>query len=157
MIVAPGHAVIIATDPIVDLPELAHDWFGLGTWAILGIIALLGFFGWMFYRQDRTFKGVEQVKEHVLNNHDTNLRDDIDKTHEEAAASKVEAAASKAVGEVVLSRVEDMLVQVAELRRDVGGLRGDFRIHQERHQYDVERLDRDIQNLAGNRPPRGTD
>lgn len=153
MIVAPGHGVVIATDPIVDLPELAHDWFGLGTWAILGIIALLGFFGWMFYRQDAIRKDTKQVKEHVINSHGTNLRDDIDKTHEEASASKAEAAASKAVGEVVLARVEDMLMQVAGLRRDVGGLRGDFRIHQERHQYDVERLDRDIQNRCGRRPP----
>lgn len=53
--------------PSVDLPnDLAHDWFGLGTWIL--IVAAVVY----------VVRALVQIRNQVKNSHDTNMRDDLD-------------------------------------------------------------------------------
>lgn len=52
---------------VPDFPkELAHDWFGLATWAIIAIALVIA------------IRTIFQVKHQVKNSHEENLRDDLD-------------------------------------------------------------------------------
>lgn len=63
-----------------DLPdELAHDWFGLGTWAIIAIAVVISVIGWRKLRRDSNI-----IKDQVLNSHEKAppLRVDLDQKFE---------------------------------------------------------------------------
>lgn len=152
--------LFIASESLIpELPGLAHDWWGIGTWAIIAIVAIILGFIYIDHRKIKSAvtglsKTTHAIKEEVTNDHETNLRADVDETRDEAAAGKRAAAGAKSVAETVLARVEDVLLRVtdlAEVQRQqgtqLGGLRTDLSADREQSRRDIARLDDDIDEL----------
>jgi hypothetical protein len=138
-----------------ELPELAHNGWELATWSIIGIVAVIAFWIWTEHKFTRSqirgvAKGVNEVREHVSNSHDSNMRDDLDEAKDSAAAANTTA-------ETVLARVEDLLVsfndlrsEVREQRKDIGGVRQELRDDRDTHHRDITRVELEIENIKRN-------
>lgn len=146
---------VFGADGWPTLPPLAHNAYELATWAIIGLTAVaaavivyLFRHGIPIRRDVREIKNSTNViKDEVKNTHQSNMRTDMDKTHEEAAGAK-------AVGETVLARVEDVLVRVTDLANvqkqhgaQLGGLRTDLSADREQTRREIARLDEDLGDL----------
>lgn len=152
--------MVIASDSMVpDLPGLAHDWWGIGTWAIIALVAIVLGAIWIDHRKIKSTvtglsKTTHAIKNEVTNDHETNLRADVDETRDEAAAGKVAAAGAKSVAETVLARVDELLIRVSDLAdgqrrqaQDIGGIRKELRDDREATRVADQRLDRRMEAI----------
>lgn len=132
--------VIVATDPMVDLPELAHDWFGLATWALIAVTAVAAAAIWI-WRQHQTTQGqikgvaknVTAMRDHIVNDHtkpDQNLRTQLDRIEQNQQEFQ-----------------RTMTREIGGLRKDIGRLADSAVDDRAMHHQDVERLDGDIARL----------
>lgn len=147
--------IVLGADGWPSLPPLAHNAYELATWAIIGITAVAAALLVYLFKHGipirRDVKAIKDstdvIKDEVKNTHESNMRVDMDKTHEEAAGAK-------AVGETVLARVEDVLVRVTDLTTvqkqhgaQLGGLRTDLSADREQTRREIARLDGDVEDL----------
>lgn len=130
---------------VPELPELAHNPWELATWGIIGIVAIVAFWIWTEHRSTRSqIKGVadnvSEVREHVANSHQSNLRDDLDETRDAAREAKAESKATR-------DHVDILIHEIAEWRKDFVGIREELRDDREVHHDDVARLDRRLDGI----------
>lgn len=137
----------VSTDTVVpDLPELAHNGWELATWGIIGLVAIVACWIWAEHRSTRSqIKGVadhvDEVREHVVNSHtDINMRTDIDDTRDAARAAVIETKATRA-------HVDILVKEMAEWRKDFGGIRQELRDDRDMHHDDVKRIDKRIDDI----------
>lgn len=100
--------VPLPVETLPNLPDdLARDWFGLGTWALIvsGFIVAL--------------KILYKLKGQIVNGHPTPLRSDIDDLRDEVKVSRDEVAVAS---KEVLGLVGEVRAERAERRADVQDL-----------------------------------
>lgn len=139
--------IVIVPDAatVPELPELAHNGWELATWVIIAVVAIVAFWIWTEYRSTRSqIKGVAdtvgEVREHVANSHESNLRDDLDETRDAAREAKAESKATR-------DHVDILIHEIAEWRKDFVGIREELRDDREMHHTDVARLDRRLDGI----------
>ena len=129
---------MLASEPMFDIPDLARDWFGLGTWALLAIAAVAAAFIWRQHKGIRS--DVDAVKGQVVNGHsEENLRTQLDRIE----SNQVEFQ-------------KTMTREISGLRKDIGRLADSAVDDRAMHHQDVARLDDGIDELrkivTGNQP-----
>lgn len=133
---------------MIDAPEGTPYW----AWMIVVVVntaigAGLFTIGRKVNKQDREFKAqakvVGKVHHQVANEHQTNLRDDIDKALEDAAAAKEAAKSAQSTSRETLEVAKRVEGSVGHLIRatnnttkDIGGLREEIR--DVRHAQDTQ-------------------
>ena len=130
-----GHLMpAILMSELPDLPGLAHNPWELATWGIIGLVAVIAFWIWTTRTQ---IKGVARelndVHEHTVNTHKTNMRNDIDDTKDAAQAA--------------LKGVDQLIQEVQEWRKDIGGIREELRADRAAHHDNVQRIDRRLDSI----------
>lgn len=116
-----------------DVPDLAHDAWGLATWGIIAVIAVAVasvYFGMrMLSVQRGTHTAICAVRDQVENDHapKPNMRDDIDtlKRGQDATQAAVEMLAEQMY--LLRHQLAEFGKDIVGLRRDDGMIRGDLR------------------------------
>ncbi len=130
---------------VPELPELAHNGWELATWVVGALAACVCVWFWTENRATRSqIKGVadtvDTVREHVVNDHEPNLRDDIDEAKDNSAAARTNS-------EMALAHVDILIGEVREWRKENGGIREELRNDREMHREDIARLNRRLDRL----------
>lgn len=100
------------TSDFPELPELAHDGWGLATWLLIAAVAIVLGVAWLSQHGAR--RDLRAIKDQVKNGHTTPMRSDMDGMSD---------------------RLDDVLRDLRGVRQDIGGLRGELRSER------AERLD----------------
>ena len=107
---------------MINIPELPDNWFNLVGLTLINIVGLVSI--WIKVRDTRS--DVVSVREHTVNSHGTNLRDDID----------------------------DLGDDIRGLRDDIGQLRSEVRKERKHSTERLDNLERKIDQYGAAHEPR---
>ncbi|WP_396902676.1 DUF2746 domain-containing protein [Mycolicibacterium sp.] len=129
-------------------------WFGLAGYVVVGVVAVLvaAIGAWRGSKAIRQVSGdVGAVRTQVENDHESNMRDDLDRAIRIMEANAVTTELiSQQIGEVhrhLTAHGRD----IGGLRTEVGGLRGELRDERDARRDDFRELDRRIDEAIGTR------
>ncbi|MFD7247929.1 DUF2746 domain-containing protein [Streptomyces massasporeus] len=129
-------------------------WFGLAGYIVIGVVVVLvaAIGGWSTLRGSKALRQVSgdvgAVRSQVENDHDSNMRDDLDRAirlmESNAATTKL---ISEQIGEVhrhLTAHGRD----IGGLRTEIGGLRGELRDERDDRREDRRELERLIDEIG---------
>ncbi|QGH80589.1 minor tail protein [Mycobacterium phage Rahalelujah] len=100
----------------------------------VSFMGMVGIVAPVWLQQKRQGNKLNEIRDHVSNDHSTNLRDDIDELMSEVRRA--------------IQQVADVKVDVRDVRQDIGGIREDIRLErQERIAGDRIRIEAQALNI----------
>ncbi|MBE5453522.1 hypothetical protein E3G52_000386 [Mycobacteroides abscessus] len=109
-----------ATD-FPELPPLAHNGWELATWVVLAIATVAVAYAFSIHRTAR--RDLKAIRYQTENDHDpreSNLREDVD-----SVGDRLDDALDKLAD--LVRDIRGLRGEVGDMRKEVGGIRGDMR------------------------------